>query len=62
MLKNIQSFYKDKKVFLTGHTGFKGSWLLYWLNSMGATVMGYSLNPLTDQDLYNKINGDELCN
>ncbi|MDP1842866.1 MAG: CDP-glucose 4,6-dehydratase [Sediminibacterium sp.] len=61
MLKTISSFYKGKKVFLTGHTGFKGSWLLYWLNSMGATVMGYSLKPLTEQDLYYKINGDELC-
>lgn len=61
MLKSLSSFYKGKKVFLTGHTGFKGSWLLFWLNSMGATVMGYSLKPLTDQDLYNTINGDDLC-
>ena len=42
------SFWKDKKVFLTGHTGFKGSWLSLWLQSMGATVKGYSLNPPTD--------------
>ena len=35
--------YKDKKVLLTGHTGFKGSWLALWLEQMGAKVYGYSL-------------------
>lgn len=35
--------YRDKTVFLTGHTGFKGSWLAYWLRQLGATVVGYSL-------------------
>ncbi|MHC1706500.1 MAG: CDP-glucose 4,6-dehydratase [Bacteroidales bacterium] len=40
--------YKGKKVLLTGHTGFKGSWLLYWLTSMGAEVKGISLEPATD--------------
>ena len=37
------SFWKNKKIFLTGHTGFKGSWMSLWLNSMGAVVKGYSL-------------------
>jgi CDP-glucose 4,6-dehydratase len=39
--------YKDKNCFITGHTGFKGSWLAYWLTKMGAKVIGYSLNPPT---------------
>lgn len=38
------SFWKGKKVFLTGHTGFKGSWLSLWLQNMGAQVKGYSLD------------------
>jgi len=40
-------FWKDKKVFLTGHTGFKGGWLSLWLTSMGAKVTGYALSPKT---------------
>jgi len=45
-------FWKDKKVFLTGHTGFKGSWLSLWLTSMGAKVTGYALAPNTFPNLY----------
>ena len=39
------NFYKNKKVFVTGHTGFKGSWLCHILKLAGAEVMGYSLAP-----------------
>ncbi|MEN6621737.1 MAG: CDP-glucose 4,6-dehydratase [Smithella sp.] len=42
MFKNI---YKDKKILVTGHTGFKGSWLSIWLNELGAQIIGYSLEP-----------------
>ena len=58
MFNNI---YKDKKVFLTGHTGFKGSWLALWLTKLGAEVCGYSLEPnttpsmFTELDVQNKI-------
>lgn len=45
-------FWKNKKVFVTGHTGFKGGWLSLWLQSMGAIVTGYSLSPDTDPSLY----------
>lgn len=45
-------FWKDKKVFLTGHTGFKGSWLSLWLQSMGADVKGFSLAPPTNPSLF----------
>jgi len=45
-------FWKDKKVFLTGHTGFKGAWLSLWLQSMGAIIKGYSLEPNTTPNLF----------
>ena len=46
------SFWKDKRVLLTGHTGFKGSWLSLWLHSMGAQVVGYALAPPTNPSLF----------
>ncbi len=46
------NFWKNKKVFLTGHTGFKGSWLKLWLEHLGAQVTGYSLNPNTSPNLF----------
>lgn len=49
-------FWQGKKVFVTGHTGFKGSWLCLWLNKLGADVTGYALQPPTEPSLY------ELCN
>ncbi len=42
--------YQGKKVLLTGHTGFKGSWLAIWLKELGAEVYGYALAPLSDLD------------
>lgn len=55
------SFYKGKKVFITGHTGFKGSWLTKWLHMLGSEVKGYALVPKNLKDVYNVINGNELC-
>lgn len=46
------NFWKGKKVFLTGHTGFKGSWLIIWLNEMGASVIGYSVDIPTNPSLF----------
>ena len=37
--------YRNKKVLVTGHTGFKGSWLVLWLSQLGADVIGYALEP-----------------
>lgn len=55
------AFWKGKKVFLTGHTGFKGSWISLWLQTMGAIVKGYSLNPPTIPSLYFEANvGDNM--
>jgi len=46
------SFWKNKRVFLTGHTGFKGGWLSLWLASMGAKVTGYALAPNTSPNFF----------
>lgn len=48
----MASFWQEKKVFITGHTGFKGSWLSLWLQGLGAKLVGYSLSPPTDPSLY----------
>ncbi len=53
--------YKGKKVLVTGHTGFKGSWLIKILNLLGADIKGYALVPKTANDLYWLINGDKIC-
>jgi CDP-glucose 4,6-dehydratase len=54
-LREVLHFYKGKRIFLTGHTGFKGSWLLYLLDSVGAKVTGYSLAPHTTPSLFNSL-------
>ena len=48
------NFWKNKNVFITGHTGFKGSWLSMWLEYMGANVTGYSLKPESSSCLFHK--------
>jgi CDP-glucose 4,6-dehydratase len=55
-----QDFWKGKRVFLTGHTGFKGSWLSLWLFSLGAEVRGYALNPPTSPSLFNEAKIDSI--
>ena len=47
-----RSFWKGRRVFLTGHTGFKGSWLSLWLDALGADVTGYALDPPTQPSLF----------
>lgn len=55
MNANVSSaFWHGKRVFLTGHTGFKGSWLSLWLQSMGAQVKGFALRPPTTPALFNE--------
>lgn len=46
----FNNIYRGKKVLVTGHTGFKGSWLSIWLKELGAEVIGYSLDPYTEKD------------
>ncbi len=47
-----QSFWKNRRVFITGHTGFKGGWLSLWLKMMGAELCGYSLAPTSTPNLF----------
>ncbi len=51
-MQGFKDFYKNKKVLVTGHTGFKGSWLTIWLKRLGAEVVGIALDPLTDRDIF----------
>lgn len=48
--------YNDRRVLITGHTGFKGSWLTFWLSQLGAKVTGYSLPPPTEPNHYTLLN------
>ena len=48
----VMTFWSGKKVFITGHTGFKGSWLCLWLHKLGAEVHGYALSPPTQPSLF----------
>ena len=61
MLEEFKKTYKGKKIFLTGHTGFKGAWLLRMLHMLEAEVKGYALPSENDSDLYRCIDGDKLC-
>ncbi|WP_407655351.1 CDP-glucose 4,6-dehydratase [Aureispira anguillae] len=56
----LKAYFTGKKVFLTGHTGFKGAWMTTWLHSLGAIVKGYALEA-TQPSLYNDVDGDKLC-
>ena len=47
--------FSGKRVFITGHTGFKGSWLSYWMQSLGAIVKGFSLPPITEPNLFSLL-------
>jgi CDP-glucose 4,6-dehydratase len=61
IMKSLNQTYFGKRVFITGHTGFKGSWLIKILHDLGAIVKGYSLAPENEINLYTEINGDTLC-
>lgn len=52
----LKGLYQNKKVLITGNTGFKGSWLSLWLNELGANVIGYSLDPPTKPNLFESTN------
>lgn len=56
----VRDFWQNKRVFLTGHTGFKGSWLALWLHSLGARVYGYALRPDTTPALFEVANIEAL--
>jgi len=54
------NFWKDRKVFITGHTGFKGAWLSLWLHHLGAEVVGYALEPPTTPNFFDLCNLSEI--
>ena len=66
MIDIFNGFFKGKKVLVTGHTGFKGSWLCIWLHELGAAVVGVGLDPYSERDNFvlsgigNKIEADNL--
>ncbi|MHB8846764.1 MAG: CDP-glucose 4,6-dehydratase [Nitrospirota bacterium] len=55
-----RQFWRNKRVFMTGHTGFKGSWLCLWLHALGADVHGYALDPPTEPSLFRLCKIDSL--
>ena len=63
-ISNLKKTFKNKKVIVTGHTGFKGAWLSYYLHLLGSRVMGISLKPSSKPSLFeilrlkNKINSN----
>jgi CDP-glucose 4,6-dehydratase len=54
-LNQVLNFYQGKRILITGHTGFKGSWLTHILDSVGAIITGYSLAPNTEPSLFNSL-------
>lgn len=57
----LSTFWQGKRVLLTGHTGFKGSWLTLWLHRLGAEVTGVSLPPVTTPNLFTLAKIENLC-
>jgi CDP-glucose 4,6-dehydratase len=55
-----KDFWHKKRVFITGHTGFKGSWLCLWLHALGAEITGYALTPPTQPNLFELAQVDKL--
>jgi CDP-glucose 4,6-dehydratase len=58
---NFNQTFKNKKVFVTGHTGFKGAWLVLWLETLGAKVKGYALKPNTKPSLFDALSKKLHC-
>lgn len=61
VIKDILHHFLGKTVLITGHTGFKGSWMTYLLSSNDVNVVGYSLKPNSTQNLYNELDLDSYC-
>ena len=61
IMNELKNTYSGKRVFVTGHTGFKGSWLIKILSDFGAVIKGYAIAPENEINLYSELNGDSLC-
>ena len=57
----FSNVYRGRRVLLTGHTGFKGSWLTLWLSRLGAELSGFSLEPPTSPSLFAMSVGDRIA-
>ena len=62
MSSTEDQFWRNRKVLITGHTGFKGSWLSLWMHKLGAEVYGYALRPETQPNLFTTADLPFLCN
>ena len=60
-MESLSSFYRSKKILVTGHTGFKGAWLALWLERLGATVIGFALPPKTAPNLFELAGLEKTC-
>ena len=58
-MEKIKDFYKNKKILVTGATGFKGAWMCSWLNKLGAKVYGIGHSPNKNKNLFYKLNLDK---
>jgi CDP-glucose 4,6-dehydratase len=61
-MEDLAMSFRDRRVLVTGHTGFKGGWLTLWLQSLGARVTGYALAPDTDPSLFQAASIASRCN
>ena len=57
----FNDFFRGRRVLITGHTGFKGSWLTLWLHRLGAEITGISLDPITEPNLFSCAKVEALC-
>ena len=55
------NFWRNKSVFVTGHTGFKGSWLVMILKNLGAKITGYSLDPISNPSFFESYYARGIC-
>ena len=62
MEKMVKNFYKNKKVLVTGATGFKGAWLCYWLKILGSKVYGIGYSPNKNKNLFYSLRLDKKIN
>lgn len=61
VMSEFNDFFRGRKVLITGHSGFKGSWLTLWLHRLGADITGISLDPISEPNLFTRANIKALC-
>ena len=59
-MKNFETVLSEKKIFVTGHSGFTGCWTCLWLESIGSTIHGYSLRPMATPNLFDDMAKNNL--